>query len=393
MDVVFDQQGTAQYPHDLEDRSAEFEVVFDNGDEAIGDDGHMNLYPDSILGLTPKCLDAEMLLDPLEEKFHLPSVSVKQGDVLGRKVEVVSIVDERPAEVWCIIDDTSEVGGIIPFVPFAGETDSLVEQDIVLSVDRHIPSGNLEIGMPFLANDEESSERMYGEKSCKVKVSAVEDITGTGLVCEPVHGLGVVLLGIGDAIEYGNLGDDVNLGVYADAGLGAAEMRPSEDRHAEVDGCGIHSIEPPVEFKLLCESPLLGQRYHIECKLLENPGVAEHVRFRESVPDDGRRTKTEIVRPFSMSGSDICEFPKTSTPHKLSEDKHKQMIPMGKSPFPCPVVILRENSPEPSLRKKHGDLCENILPNVHNDSSFLVKEPNIRISNVGHKFYRTNLCA
>lgn len=121
---------------------------------------------------------------------------------------------------------------VIPFVPFCSEADCLVEQDVVLS-------DNFEIGMPFLAYDKENSKRMYGEESCKVKIPAVKDITDTMLVCEPVHGLGFVLLGIGDAIEYGYLGDDVNLGVHADTGLGAVEMCPSEDRHAEVDGYGI----------------------------------------------------------------------------------------------------------------------------------------------------------
>ena len=392
LDVVFDQQGTAQYPHDLEDRSAEFEVVFDNGDEAIGDDGHMDLYPDGILGLAPKGLDAEMLLNPLEEKFHLPSVAVKQGDVLGGKVEVVSIVDERPAEVWCVIDDTSEVGGIIPFVPIAGETDSLVEQDIVLSVDSHIPSDNLEIGMPFLADDEESPERMYGEEPCKVKVSAVEDIAGVGFICNPVHCLGVMYLGCGDAVEHRYLCDDVDLGVDADAGLCAAEVRPSEDGHAEVDCCGVHCVEPPVELKLLGDSPLLGKRHHVESELLENPRVAEHVCLSKGIPDNWCRSKSEIIRPFGMSGGDVGEFSETSATHNLPEHKHEQVIPVGEFPFLCSVVILRDNPSELSLRKKHGDLRENILPNVYNDS-FLVKEPNIRISNVGHKFYRTNPCA
>lgn len=268
-DAVLDQQGTTQNPHDLEDRPAEVEVVLNNGDEAIGDDGHMNLYPDSILRLAPKGLDSEMLLVPFEEEFHLPALAVKKSEVLGRKVEIVRVVDERPSEILCVIDNASEVGWIVSFVPFAGEADSLVEQDIVLPVDRLIPSNNIKIRMPILA----------------------------------------------------------------DVGLGASEMCPSEDGHAEVDGCGIDSVETSVEFKLIGDSPLLGNRYHVERILLEYSGVAEHVCLREGVPDDGRRTKSEIVRPFSMNCSDIYEFPETSAPNKLSEDEHKQMIPMGESPI------------------------------------------------------------
>lgn len=68
--------------------------MFDNGDEATGDDGQMNLYLDSILGLNTKGLDAEILFDPLEEEFYLPTITIKQGNVLGGKVEDVSIVNE-----------------------------------------------------------------------------------------------------------------------------------------------------------------------------------------------------------------------------------------------------------------------------------------------------------
>ena len=93
-----------------------------------------------------------------------------------------------------------------------------------------------------------------------------------------------------------------------------------------------------------------------------------------------------------MSCSDICEFSETSTPDEMSEHEHKQLVPVRKTPVFRPVVVLRDNSPELSLRKKHGDLCEDILSDMHNDS-FFVKKPNIRISNVGHKFYRTNICA
>ena len=379
--VVLDQQGTAKYAHDLKDRSAEFEVVLDNGNEAVGDDGHMYLYPDSILGLAPKGLDAEMLLNPLEEEFHLSSVAVKQGDVLGRKVEVVSIVDERPAEVWCVIDDTSEVGGIISFVPLAGETDGLVEQDVVLPIDIPVPVDNLKFRMPFLPDNEECAECMDDKKSRKVEVSAVEYIAGVGFICNPVHCLGVMYLGCGDAVEHRYLCDDVNLGVDADAGLCAAEVCPSEDRHAEVDCCGVHCVEPPVELKLLGDSPLLGKRHHVESELLENPRVAEHVCLSKGIPDNWCRSKSEIIRPFGMSGGDVGEFSETSATHNLTEHKHEQVIPVGKAPAQGSIVIFLQYSPESSARQKEYDLRENVASIMHMMSKF-GSDSNIRISNV-----------
>ena len=46
---VIDQQGIAQDTHDLDNRSVQFEVVFNNSDETVRDDGDMYLYSDCIL--------------------------------------------------------------------------------------------------------------------------------------------------------------------------------------------------------------------------------------------------------------------------------------------------------------------------------------------------------
>lgn len=80
-DIVLDQQGAAQDAHDFNDRLTQFEVMFNNSDKTVYDDGNMYLNTYSILGFSPKGFDSEMLLDPLEEKLNLPSVFVKKGNV------------------------------------------------------------------------------------------------------------------------------------------------------------------------------------------------------------------------------------------------------------------------------------------------------------------------
>jgi hypothetical protein len=55
--------------------------MLDDGDEAVRADGAIDLYPHGILACTPKFLDFEVLLEPLVEQFHLPSVLVQQGDL------------------------------------------------------------------------------------------------------------------------------------------------------------------------------------------------------------------------------------------------------------------------------------------------------------------------
>ena len=64
---ILDQQGVAKDTHDLNDRPVQFEVVFNNGDKTVRDDGDMYLYSNGILRFSPKGFDTQMLLNPLEK--------------------------------------------------------------------------------------------------------------------------------------------------------------------------------------------------------------------------------------------------------------------------------------------------------------------------------------
>ena len=65
-DAVRGECRLAKDAHDFDDRSANLEVVFDDSNEAVGDDGHMYLNTDCVIGFSPETLDLEMLLNPFE---------------------------------------------------------------------------------------------------------------------------------------------------------------------------------------------------------------------------------------------------------------------------------------------------------------------------------------
>ena len=129
-DIVLDQQRTTQNAHDLVDRPSDLKVVFDDSDDAVGDDGNVYLYSDSILGLTPEGFDAQVLFNPFEKEFDLPPVLVKECDVLGRKIEVVRIVRERSLKVGRIVNDTSDGNGIVLLVPISSKACKSFEESL-----------------------------------------------------------------------------------------------------------------------------------------------------------------------------------------------------------------------------------------------------------------------
>lgn len=64
MDAVRGERRLAKDTHDLEHWPANLEVVFDDGNEAVGDDVDVNLYAHGILEFSPEPLNPEMLFDP-----------------------------------------------------------------------------------------------------------------------------------------------------------------------------------------------------------------------------------------------------------------------------------------------------------------------------------------
>ena len=391
-DAVRGEHRLTQDAHDLEHGPANFEVVFDDGCEAVGDDGDMNLYSDSIFRFSPESLDSEMLLDPLEEKLNLPPVFIQQGDFLGFEEEVVRVVDKAAMKFGRIIDDSSDDARILLTILLLCKADALVFEDVVCSIKDVLSIDNLVCRLALLPDDEECSEDMNLIEPGEVKVASVKDIAGQSLVCEPVHRVDIVNFGIGNPVKYRNLCDDVNLSVNLDARLRAPELCPPEHRHTKVDGSGVDGIELAMQLKLFRDSLGLGLGHHVEGKLLEDAVVSEVVSFGKHLPVDRLTAESEEYGLLCMGNSNICKLPETCTTCKLAKHEDQQVVPMRHGPTFGPVFILGDNAPELPLREELGDLCKNVCSNVHFCSDF---EPDakVRISRSGQESVFRKCCA
>ena len=391
-DVVLDQQRAAQDAHDFDDGTSQLEVVFNDSDEAIGDDGNMYLYAYGILRSSPEGLDAEVLLDPFKEQLHLPAILVQHGNILCGKVEVVRVVCEGPMQLRSVINDAPEREGIILLVPLSRETDRLVTKDVVRAFREVIPFLDFIIGMKLLTYDEERPRLMDGEEPCEVKVASVKHIAGQWLIGKPVHSVDIVQSGGSDPVEYGNLCNDVNLCVNLDAGLGSSELRPAEYGQAKVNGRGVHGIEPAVQLKRLCDALALCNGDHVKGKLLKDAIVPEVVGPGQHLPVDGLVAEAEKECFSTMGERDICKLPEASTSQELGEHQNQQMAPMTQSPASGMVVVLYGQALEMTLREESCYLSEYILTYMHNGVYF-DSAAKVAISKVRHDFQKIKRCA
>ena len=372
----------AKYAHNLEHWSPDFEVVLNDGNETVRDDGDVYLNSHSVLRLSPKPLDLKMLLDPFEEELHLPSIFIEKGDFLRFEVEVVRIVDKAAVKLRNIVDNASDDTRILLPVRLLSEADALVFEHIICSIKDAISINNLIVRLSFFPNNEESSKHMDAIEPRKVKVSSVKDIAGQRLVCKPVHRVDIMYVGVGNPVEHGNLRNNVNLRVNLDARLRAPELCPPKYRHAEVDGRGVDGVESAVQFKFLCNPSLLCKGYHMEGKLLKATVVSELVGLRKHLPVDRLSAKAEKHRLPSMGNSKVCKFPQTAAAHELTEHQNQHVIPMRHRPTLGSVVVLGDYAPELPLREELDYLCKNELSNMHTYSE-LKSDAKVSISKPG----------
>jgi len=392
LDGILDQQGIAKDTHDLNNRSVQFKIVFNNSDQTVCDDGDMYLYPDCIFRFSPKGFDTKMLLNPFEKQLHLPSVAVKKGNFFCFEVEVVGVVGKGPSKVRGIEYDAPERNRIVSTVSLACEPNRLVSQDVVISFKHVFTFRDFIIRMKLLPYDEESSSLLNCVEFGEIKVSSIKHIASVPFVYKPVHGLGIMHICMADSVEDRYFSGNINLRMNLDAGLCASELCPSIDRHAQVDGNGINGIEPSVEFKLFGDTFGLGNRHNVKGKLLKDFRVSQAVSFGKNTSVDGYLSKSQVKRSFGMSDSNISEFSKTMTAYELAVHDNQHIAPVGWCHSDCPVFVFYYQSFEVTFREKLHNLCENIFANVHTCSNLYLSTKE-QISKGRQVFGRLACCA
>ncbi len=391
VDVILDKQRVSKDSHDLNNWATDLMVMFNDANEAVCDDGNMDLNTDGIFAFAPEGLNPEMLFDPFEEQLDLPSVFVKECNFICFEIEVVRIVCKRSLQIRSIIDNAPEGNRIVAFVPASSESDRLVTKDIILSFKKVLTIFNLIVRMELFPDNEEGASLFNGKESRQVKVSTVKDITGKPLIFNPVHRVDIMDLCRRDSIEYRYLSSNINLCMNPDTSLRRPKFCPSEDRETEVNGCRVNGIESSMKFKLLGDSSLLSLTDHIGSKLFIYPVITESIGLGDDTSVRSGCSESEIVRTLGMSLDYISKFPKTGTARKLRKYKHTKMVPMSKAPFLCPVIVSADNTIELTFELV-GYLVEDIVSDMHNCSN-LKLGTKVRISKVGHYFQELLCCA
>lgn len=372
--------------NDLVDVSFKFHFMFDNSDETIGCYCRIDLYPDSGFGVSPESCHSQVLLYPFEEQLDLPTILVKEYYLLCRKEEVVCVEGKCPVEFGNESHYTSNCTGIIGSVPFPTESDCLVTENIGAVINSILSGFHHVCRMVFLPDYKERIHLLNVIEPSQIPIASIKNISGQRLIINHIKCVDIMDCGFGDIEHSGYLRDYIQLCMELYARLGASELRPFIDAHAQINCAGIKGIELATDAKFSVKACLLRLFNHMVGELLKHMPIPVSIASGEDVAVNGIFAKSEMERFLGMSRCDIGQLTKATAPEKLAEHENQQLSPVGQLPFGGAVFDSVFNSAlhdsfKFSLWQKVGDLAENISSCMHRNS-YRGLPPNIVISKV-----------
>jgi hypothetical protein len=161
-----------------------------DGYETVGTNSRVDLYPDSVLGSSPKLLDLEVLFEPLEEQLYLPSILVEVGNLLGSQFHGVGQEHELTA-LLLIIEPNEPQMFRIAFL-------TAVDGQFYLCISEYslghppLPTDALVLQVCLGSHNEKGLHTMYPIKFLEVVIATVEDVVSTYLYGDFLHRLGIM---------------------------------------------------------------------------------------------------------------------------------------------------------------------------------------------------------
>lgn len=218
------------------------------------DDRHQNVDGDSgpylsshrILRGAIKSLDAQMLFDPAEKQFDLPTTAIELGDRQSRQEEVVGEKHKTFLTHSIEVAHSPQSFGIAPL------GHGIVEHHDLVALQAGVLVDGLRVQPPtveslFCPSHKESSGQLYAIESSEVEIGAVHEVNGTRFPDQLIEYVDFVDLSAGDNHHRGNTATQIEQSVKFDSGFAAAKLRPREKRQAQIDRGSVQCVDGVVE--------------------------------------------------------------------------------------------------------------------------------------------------
>lgn len=191
----------------------------------------------------------QMLLDPFEEQFHVPTFAVEFCYGQGFITEMVCQETVDVASVEVFVSDHPQFLGITLGGLVGGEFDNLISYDAGVLVDR-IGLDDFVLHIVLRPGNEERPILVYPvEETEEVNISLIHHIDGTHFYAEFIQHPDIVSGSICEIDECGDVAAQVEKCMHLHTSLCFTESGPWTELQAEADSAAVEGIDRIVKVK------------------------------------------------------------------------------------------------------------------------------------------------
>jgi hypothetical protein len=332
---------------------------------------HIDGYSDPDLGLhcvlggAIECFDSEMLLDPFEEQFDLPSALVQLCDGQSGHDEVVGQEDQAITCFDVVEFDSPDFVRVILGSIEAGEDAGLITYQPACTID-FMGIHSTEPGITLGTDDEEGLREVDLIEPGVIKITTIHDVERTCFREQVIEDVDVMDLTVSDKGKRWDTSSQIKQGVEFDCRFRLAEVCPGEKRQAQVDGSGVKRIDSLLQLQaevvFSIETPCLG--YQNLGELGIDAPVPFFIGFSQGASSDISPNAHMIPsrRNSSQTGFDISQ---AFTIGQLSEGHAEVLVPAGESLDVFVPIVSLNTSSEVVYGKKIHELCKDDSSGIH----------------------------
>lgn len=310
-------------------------------------------------------LDAQVLFDPLEEEFDLPSVLVEGCDGGGRKTGVVGQKDQSLACGGVGKPNAPNVFGIVLDGVEALERNTLIGDHPSVSIGW----GRVDASGPKVvlgAGDIKGTGLMKAKQSLEIHVAPIHHVEGSRLEDEHVEHLGVVGLAVGEVDKGWDCAPKVQKGVDLYRRLGRTKQGQRKKAHAQVDGARVQGIDrvlqiqPQVFFDI---DPASTANQHSSQIGPDSPIPSLVGIGQGAFLDQGAKPHAiEFARVCSQARLDVSQ---RLVPRQLRKSHDSKVLGCRQRPHTRISLVTLHDSGKTRPGDELHDLCKQRLADVH----------------------------
>jgi len=333
---------------------------FQDRNQQVGTDRRPDLDPNRVVGVTDKAADTQVLLDPAKEQFDLPPSLIDFGDFEGGQGEVVRQEDQGVFTFGIEKSDTPKTGRIILLGKGSTKPNGLIASKSCVSVDG-ATLGDIEAKIGLCPDHKIGAFISESPQASEIYVSTIHYIDGAWFYGQVVENIDLVNRALCQSEKRGYWTAKIKECMQFNGRFSRAKVGPRKQTQAQIDDCGIQSINGLVEFE--CEGLIRVEFARSTNQALrpvrKDPPVSNFVRIGQSAAAK-LRSKPHLIQKFRSGAKRRLQVPQALTKGELRKCHRKPLIMASKMyNAEVPTITIdaatkRFPVPQTEHLRKHG---------------------------------------